>query len=52
MWERIRPKTTYRVEMPEQAGGPLLFQAWAMIDNVSEESWDGVQLALSGRRAK
>ena len=40
-------KTTYRVEMPEQAGGPLLFQAWAMIDNVSEESWDGVQLALA-----
>ncbi|MBL8625615.1 MAG: DUF4139 domain-containing protein [Myxococcales bacterium] len=40
-------KTTYRVAMPEQAGGPLLFQAWAMIDNVSEESWDGVQLALA-----
>ena len=40
-------KTTYRVAMPERAGGPLLFQAWAMIDNVSEESWDGVQLALA-----
>ncbi|MBK9030957.1 MAG: OmpA family protein [Myxococcales bacterium] len=40
-------KTTYRVAMPERAGGPLLFQAWAMIDNVSEESWDHVQLALA-----
>lgn len=40
-------KTTYRVALPERAGGPLLFQAWAMIDNVSEEGWDQVSLALA-----
>jgi outer membrane protein OmpA-like peptidoglycan-associated protein len=40
-------KTTYRVAMPERVGGPLLFQAWAMIDNVSEEGWDQVSLSLA-----
>ena len=40
-------KTTYRVAMPERVGGPLLFQAWAMIDNVSEEGWDHVSLSLA-----
>jgi outer membrane protein OmpA-like peptidoglycan-associated protein len=40
-------KTTYRVALPDKAGAPLLFQAWAMIDNVSEESWDHVQLSLA-----
>ena len=40
-------KTTYRVALPERTGGPLLFQAWAMIDNVSEEGWEQVSLALA-----
>ena len=29
-------KTTYRGAMAERAGGPLVFQAWAMSDNVSD----------------
>ena len=33
-------KTTYRVALPDQPGGDVLLQAWAMVDNVSEESWD------------
>jgi outer membrane protein OmpA-like peptidoglycan-associated protein len=40
-------KTTYRVALPDQPGGELLLQAWAMVDNVSEESWDGVRLTLA-----
>ncbi len=40
-------KTTYRVALPDQPGGDVLLQAWAMVDNVSEESWDGVRLTLA-----
>lgn len=40
-------KTTYRLAMPEHAGDPVLLQSWAMIDNVSEESWDHVLLTLT-----
>ena len=37
-------KTTYRVVLDE-AGKPF-FQGWAIVDNVSEEDWTGVQLSL------
>lgn len=37
-------KTTYRVVL-DQAGQPF-FQGWAIVDNVSEEDWDNVQLSL------
>nr|HQU94153.1 hypothetical protein [Pyrinomonadaceae bacterium] len=37
-------KTTYRVVMDDD--GKPFFQGWAIIDNVSEEDWDGVQLSL------
>ncbi len=37
-------KTTYRVVLDE-AGKPF-FQGWAIVDNVSEEDWEGVQLSL------
>ncbi len=37
-------KTTYRVVLDE-AGKPF-FQGWAIVDNVSEEDWAGVQLSL------
>lgn len=37
-------KTTYRVVLDE-AGKPF-FQGWAIVDNVSEEDWQGVQLSL------
>jgi outer membrane protein OmpA-like peptidoglycan-associated protein len=40
-------KTTYRVALPDGPGGDVLLQAWAMVDNVSEESWDGVRLTLA-----
>jgi outer membrane protein OmpA-like peptidoglycan-associated protein len=40
-------KTTYRVSLPDEPGGDVLLQAWAMVDNVSEESWDGVRLTLA-----
>lgn len=40
-------KTTYRVALPDEPGAPLLLQAWAMIDNVSEESWRDVRLSLA-----
>lgn len=37
-------KTTYRVVLDE-AGKPF-FQGWAIVDNVSEEDWNGVKLSL------
>lgn len=37
-------KTTYRVVLDE-AGKPF-FQGWAIVDNVSDESWENVRLSL------
>lgn len=37
-------KTTYRVVMDDD--GKPFFQGWAIVDNVSEEDWNGVQLSL------
>lgn len=37
-------KTTYRVVL-DQEGKPF-FQGWAIVDNVSEEDWRGVQMSL------
>ncbi len=37
-------KTTYRVVL--DADGKPFFQGWAIVDNVSEEDWEGVQMSL------
>ena len=37
-------KTTYRVVL--DSDGKPFFQGWAIVDNVSEESWQSVQLSL------
>lgn len=37
-------KTTYRVVLDDE--GKPFFQGWAIVDNVSEEDWDNVQLSL------
>lgn len=37
-------KTTYRVVLDDQ--GKPFFQGWAIVDNVSDEDWKGVQLSL------
>ena len=37
-------KTTYRLAL--DASGHPFFQGWALIDNISEEDWRGVNLAL------
>ena len=37
-------KTTYRVVLDSQA--KPFFQGWAIVDNVSEEDWNGVSLSL------
>ncbi|MEP6847986.1 MAG: hypothetical protein ABI999_03955 [Acidobacteriota bacterium] len=37
-------KTTYRVVLDKE--GKPFFQGWAIVDNVSEEDWKGVQLSL------
>lgn len=37
-------KTTYRVVLGDD--GKPFFQGWAIVDNVSDESWDSVQLSL------
>lgn len=39
-------KPTYRIVLDEKSGQALL-QAWAVVDNVSGESWDAVQLSLT-----
>jgi outer membrane protein OmpA-like peptidoglycan-associated protein len=44
-------KATYRVLLPDaSAAAPekrALVQAWALVDNVSDEDWDGVRLSLA-----
>jgi hypothetical protein len=37
-------KTTYRVVLDDE--GKPFFQGWAIVDNVSDEDWHGVQLSL------
>ncbi|MGH9957371.1 MAG: carboxypeptidase regulatory-like domain-containing protein [Pyrinomonadaceae bacterium] len=37
-------KTTYRVVL-DSTGKPF-FQGWAIVDNISEEDWNGIELAL------
>ena len=37
-------KTTYRVVLGDD--GKPFFQGWAIVDNVSDESWENVQLSL------
>lgn len=37
-------KTTYRVVLDEE--GKPFFQGWAIVDNVSDEDWENVQLSL------
>ena len=37
-------KTTYRVVLDSE--GRPFFQGWAIVDNVSEEDWEGVRLSL------
>jgi len=37
-------KTTYRVVLDKE--GKPFFQGWAIVDNVSEEDWNGVQMSL------
>src|SRR3989442_1250486 len=37
-------KTTYRVVL-DRSGKPF-FQGWAIVDNISEEDWNGIQLSL------
>lgn len=37
-------KTTYRVVLDDQ--GKPFFQGWAIVDNVSDEDWQSVQLSL------
>jgi len=40
-------KSTYRIALPARPGAPLLLQAWALISNRSEASWDDVSLSLA-----
>lgn len=37
-------KTTYRVVLDEQ--GKPFFQGWAIVDNISDEDWQNVQLSM------
>lgn len=37
-------KTTYRVVLDKE--GKPFFQGWAIVDNVSEDDWDSVQMSL------
>ncbi len=37
-------KTTYRAVLDED--GKPFFQGWAIVDNISEDDWNGVQLSL------
>jgi len=39
-------KTSYRLVMPEEEGGRLTLQGWAIVENTTEEDWEGVRLSL------
>jgi len=39
-------KSTYRIILPEKAGGEPLLQGWAIVDNTVGEDWKDVQLSL------
>lgn len=40
-------KATYRIVLPdEQASESCYLQGWAIVDNVSEENWENVELSL------
>lgn len=40
-------KAAYRVVLGESPKDPALLQAWAMVNNTSQEDWNGVQLTLA-----
>jgi hypothetical protein len=40
-------KPSYRVVLPENGKGDALLQAWAVVDNVSGEDWNGVSMSLT-----
>ncbi|MDH5676256.1 MAG: DUF4139 domain-containing protein [Myxococcales bacterium] len=40
-------KPTYRIVLDPDNPGQALLQAWAVVDNVSGENWDGVKLSLT-----
>ncbi len=39
-------KTSYRIVLPADAGQKPLLQGWALVDNTTEDDWNGVQLSL------
>ncbi|MEM9064687.1 MAG: hypothetical protein AAGB51_04275 [Planctomycetota bacterium] len=39
-------KTSYRLVVPEDGSDPIM-QAWAIVENTSDEDWDGVELSLA-----
>ncbi|HEX4353205.1 MAG TPA: DUF4139 domain-containing protein, partial [Polyangiales bacterium] len=40
-------KPTYRLVLAEDGSGQALLQAWAVVSNISGESWQNVQLSLT-----
>jgi len=39
-------KTTYRLVVPEKAGGKATLQGWAIVDNTIGEDWNQVEVSL------
>jgi len=39
-------KTSYRIILPDKPGDGSLLQGWALVDNTTEDDWDGVGLSL------
>ncbi|MGD9692796.1 MAG: DUF4139 domain-containing protein [Phycisphaerales bacterium] len=40
-------KTSYRLVLPEGTGGKTTLQGWAIVENTTDEDWEGVRLALA-----
>ncbi len=40
-------KTSYRLVLPEERGGKTTLQGWAIVENTTDEDWEGVSLALA-----
>jgi hypothetical protein len=39
-------KTSYRLVLPEKEGDRLTLQGWAIVENTTEDDWEGVELSL------
>ncbi|MBX3352024.1 MAG: hypothetical protein KF684_03760 [Phycisphaeraceae bacterium] len=43
-------KTSYRLVLPDETGAKPMLQGWAIVENQTDEDWDGVRMSLASGR--